>query len=106
LSHAYRDFNCGARDDDKTLIKRIKDMGLKPEDYDWYLDLRRFGTVPHVGFGMGWNFDVDAGFGEHNRFDSVYKDNEEILPVEIQVFLEPLPTHKRRFNSHLPEKCY
>jgi asparaginyl-tRNA synthetase len=56
----------GAREDDKeTLIKRIKDMGLKPEDYDWYLDLRRYGTVPHVGFGMGverlltWMLDLE-----------------------------------------------
>ena len=27
--------------------------GLKEEDYAWYLDTRRFGTVPHAGFGMG-----------------------------------------------------
>ncbi len=27
---------------------------LKPEDYWWYLDLRRFGTVPHAGFGLGF----------------------------------------------------
>ena len=56
----------GAREDDKeTLIKRIKEMGLKPEDYDWYLDLRRYGTVPHVGFGLGverlltWMLDLE-----------------------------------------------
>ena len=56
----------GAREDDKEiLIKRIKAMGLKPEDYDWYLDLRRYGTVPHVGFGMGverlltWMLDLE-----------------------------------------------
>jgi len=56
----------GAREDDKnTLIKRIREMGLKPEDYEWYIDLRRYGTVPHVGFGMGverlltWMLDLD-----------------------------------------------
>ena len=56
----------GAREDDKeVLIKRIKEMGLKAEDYDWYLDLRRYGTVPHVGFGMGlerllaWMLDLE-----------------------------------------------
>ena len=56
----------GAREDDKDiLIQRIKEMGLKPEDYDWYLDLRRYGTVPHVGFGMGlervltWMLDLE-----------------------------------------------
>jgi asparaginyl-tRNA synthetase len=56
----------GAREDDKEiLIRRIRDTGLKPEDYDWYLDLRRYGTVPHVGFGMGlervltWMLDLE-----------------------------------------------
>jgi len=44
----------GAREDDKEmLIRRIKEMGMKEEDYDWYLDLRRYGSVPHVGFGLG-----------------------------------------------------
>ncbi|MBN2811396.1 MAG: asparagine--tRNA ligase, partial [Spirochaetales bacterium] len=36
------------------LEKRITDMGLKIEDYWWYLDLRRFGSVPHAGFGLGF----------------------------------------------------
>ncbi len=56
----------GSREDDKDILTtRIKDMGLKPEDYDWYLDLRRYGTVPHVGFGMGlervltWMLDLE-----------------------------------------------
>ena len=56
----------GAREDDKEmLIKRIRETGLRVEDYDWYLDLRRYGTVPHVGFGMGlerlltWMLDLD-----------------------------------------------
>ena len=56
----------GAREDDKNLlIKRIKDMGLNEEDYSWYLDLRRYGTVPHAGFGMGlerlltWMLDLE-----------------------------------------------
>jgi asparaginyl-tRNA synthetase len=56
----------GAREDDKdVLIKRIEEMDLKAEDYEWYLDLRRYGTVPHVGFGMGlerllaWMLDLE-----------------------------------------------
>jgi asparaginyl-tRNA synthetase len=56
----------GAREDDKDkLIERIEEMGMRPEDYEWYLDLRRYGTVPHVGFGMGlerlltWMLDLE-----------------------------------------------
>ena len=33
---------------------RIKELGLNPESYDWYLDLRRFGGVKHSGFGLGF----------------------------------------------------
>jgi asparaginyl-tRNA synthetase len=33
--------------------KRIKEHGLPEEAFDWYLDLRRYGSVPHAGFGMG-----------------------------------------------------
>ncbi|MDZ4852779.1 MAG: asparagine--tRNA ligase [Pirellulaceae bacterium] len=35
------------------LVERMKASGLREEDYWWYLDLRRFGTVPHSGFGLG-----------------------------------------------------
>jgi asparaginyl-tRNA synthetase len=35
------------------LEQRIRDHGLNPDHYQWYLDLRRYGTVPHAGFGMG-----------------------------------------------------
>jgi asparaginyl-tRNA synthetase len=35
------------------LEQRMRDSGLKVEDYWWYLDLRRYGTVPHSGFGLG-----------------------------------------------------
>ncbi len=36
------------------LESRIKELGLDPEDYDWYLDLRRYGGVKHSGFGLGF----------------------------------------------------
>jgi len=56
----------GAREDTQDiLIQRMKEQGLKPEDYEWYIDLRRYGTVPHVGFGMGlerllvWMLDLE-----------------------------------------------
>ncbi len=35
------------------LLERMKEQGLDPEDYWWYLDLRKYGTVPHSGFGLG-----------------------------------------------------
>ena len=35
------------------LLARIKEEHLNPDDYKWYTELRRFGTVPHSGFGMG-----------------------------------------------------
>ena len=56
----------GAREDDKQiLIDRMNALGLNVEDYSWYLDLRRYGSVPHVGFGLGlerllvWMLDLD-----------------------------------------------
>lgn len=41
-------------EDHATLKKRIEEMGLDEEDYWWYLDLRRFGSVVHSGFGLGF----------------------------------------------------
>jgi asparaginyl-tRNA synthetase len=35
------------------LQQRMREQGLNEQDYWWYLDLRRFGTVPHAGFGLG-----------------------------------------------------
>ena len=35
------------------LLQRIEEHKLPKEAFDWYLDLRRYGSVPHAGFGMG-----------------------------------------------------
>ncbi len=36
------------------LVQKIKDMGMQIEDYAWYLDSRKYGSVPHAGFGLGF----------------------------------------------------
>lgn len=38
----------------EVLLQRMKEMDLHPEDYGWYLDLRRFGGAKHAGFGLGF----------------------------------------------------
>lgn len=38
----------------EVLDQRMLEMGLNPEDYAWYRDLRRYGSVPHAGFGLGF----------------------------------------------------
>jgi len=37
----------------ETLLKRIHEQGIPEESLQWYLDLRRYGSVPHAGFGLG-----------------------------------------------------
>lgn len=41
-------------DDFEKLSKRLKELGLKEEDYWWYMDLRRYGSCVHSGFGLGF----------------------------------------------------
>ena len=42
-------------DDYNILLDKINEMGLKEKDYWWYLDLRKYGSVPHSGFGLGFD---------------------------------------------------
>ncbi len=53
------------------LENRMKELGLKPEDYWWYLDLRRYGSVPHAGFGLGFERAVQYVTGMGNIRDVI-----------------------------------
>jgi asparaginyl-tRNA synthetase len=53
------------------LTRRIAETGLKEEDYWWYLDLRRFGTVPHSGFGLGFERLIQYVTGMQNIRDVI-----------------------------------
>ncbi len=53
------------------LEARIKAQGLSPETYWWYLDLRRYGTVPHAGFGLGFERLVQFMTGMTNIRDVI-----------------------------------
>ena len=53
------------------LQARMQETGLNPDDYWWYLDLRRFGTVPHSGFGLGLERAVQFVTGMANIRDVI-----------------------------------
>mmetsp|Transcript_35578 Transcript_35578/g.57614 ORF Transcript_35578/g.57614 Transcript_35578/m.57614 type:complete len:151 (+) Transcript_35578:3-455(+) len=53
------------------LRRRIEEVGLDEEQYGWYLDLRRFGSIPHSGFGVGFDRLVQVVTGVENIRDVV-----------------------------------
>jgi asparaginyl-tRNA synthetase len=53
------------------LAERMKEQQLNPEAYWWYLDLRRYGTVPHAGFGLGLERTVQFVTGMANIRDVI-----------------------------------
>jgi asparaginyl-tRNA synthetase len=62
----------GQREDDyETLKQRILDHNLPLEPFSWYLDLRRYGSVPHAGFGMGIERMVAWACGIHHIREAV-----------------------------------
>ncbi len=55
----------------EVLSERLRQAGLPLENYRWYADLRRFGTVPHAGFGLGFERMVQFCSGMHNIRDVI-----------------------------------
>ena len=53
------------------LVRRLKESGLDEDNYWWYLDLRRFGSVPHSGFGLGFERTVQFITGMQNIRDVI-----------------------------------
>jgi asparaginyl-tRNA synthetase len=51
--------------------RRMSELGLDPEPYQWYLDLRRYGTVPHAGFGLGFERAIQYATGVANIRDVI-----------------------------------
>jgi asparaginyl-tRNA synthetase len=55
----------------ETLKTRMKELDLSEKDYWWYLDLRKYGTVPHAGFGLGFERIVQYVTGVQNIRDVI-----------------------------------
>ncbi len=55
----------------EVLDGRLTEMGLNPKDYWWYRDLRRYGTVPHAGFGLGFERTILYATGIQNIRDVI-----------------------------------
>ena len=53
------------------LDARLDEVGLPKEQYDWYRDLRRYGTVPHAGFGLGFERTIIYATGMENIRDVI-----------------------------------
>ncbi|MED5463517.1 MAG: amino acid--tRNA ligase-related protein, partial [Myxococcota bacterium] len=53
------------------LDQRIREIGLEVEDYWWYRDLRKYGSVPHAGFGLGFERAVMYATGIDNIRDVI-----------------------------------
>ena len=58
-------------DDLAKLEERITELGMKPEDYDFYLDLRKYGSTRHAGFGLGFERMVMYATGIANIRDVI-----------------------------------
>jgi len=53
------------------LLEKMADAGLEEKDYSWYVDLRRYGSVPHAGYGLGFERLVCYVTGVSNIRDAI-----------------------------------
>ena len=53
------------------LTARMDELGMRRSDYEWYLDLRRFGSVKHAGYGLGFERLIMYLTGIHNIRDVI-----------------------------------
>jgi asparaginyl-tRNA synthetase len=53
------------------LVQKIKENNLHPEDYWWYLELRKYGSVPHAGYGVGFERLIQFATGMENIRDVI-----------------------------------
>ncbi len=53
------------------LLEKMEAVGIDPSDYEWYVDLRRYGTVPHSGFGLGFERLLSYITGVSNVRDTI-----------------------------------
>jgi asparaginyl-tRNA synthetase len=62
----------GQREDDLAVLEaRIQEHQLPKEAFSWYLDLRRYGSVPHAGFGLGVERTVGWVCGLHHVRETI-----------------------------------
>ena len=80
------------------LLERLRQSGLDEENYWWYLDLRRYGTVPHSGFGLGFERTVQFITGcKHSGRHPLPPNPQEcrVLSRESGVALPRVPIRNR-----------
>ena len=58
-------------EDFNKLLQKIKEMKINEKELWWYLDLRKFGTVPHSGFGLGFERLIQFSTGMKNIRDVI-----------------------------------
>jgi asparaginyl-tRNA synthetase len=90
-------------DDYDLLLRRIQEHKLPREAFEWYLDLRRYGTVPHGGFGMGVERVVSWICGlDHIREAILPEDDLQAVSLTVGSGWWIVGSRSRATHCHLP----